>query len=105
MNVQNVISEVPVLLIFLEFKTESTLSFHLRPHYVKKSRKKKLHSQSVHAMLDSFKEELEFGNVALCFHGPFTQTKLCSLAFRSPFPRILKGFDCSLGTICDQWPP
>lgn len=105
MNVRNFISEVPVLLIFLEFKAESTLSCYLRPHYIKKSRKRELNGQSIRAMLDSFKEELEFGNFALCFHGPFTQTILCSLAFGSPFPRRVEGFDCSLGTICDQWPP
>lgn len=28
------------------------------------------------------KVELEFGNSAWCFHGPFTQTKLCSPAFK-----------------------
>lgn len=33
------VSEVPVLLIFLEYKTETEVPGYLRPHYVKKSGK------------------------------------------------------------------
>ena len=46
-----IVSEVSVLLIFLEFKSESALSCYLRPHYVKKSRKRKLNGQSIHMIL------------------------------------------------------
>lgn len=45
------VSEVPALLIFFEFRTETRVSGYLRPRYVEKSGKRKCCSQSIHTML------------------------------------------------------
>lgn len=94
------VSDVPLLLIFLELRTEREVSYYLRPHYVKKSGKRKLkctYDACSTIPSCSLKPGSEFGNFALCFHGPFTQTKAFSPASGSPSPQIAEGFDCSQG--------
>ena len=108
---KSVVSEVPVLLIFLELKTETEVPGYLGPHYVKKSGKWKLNKVYTQCLLYSFELFLKTGKGVCkpCFvFSLFCHTnQSLQPCLWEPLPPKAEGFDCSWGggvTLLQQTP-